>query len=387
MSIMTQHKRNRQQSGFVSIFSILFFIILATIIAVGFLRVVVQERQQSIDNSSSAAALAAARSGVEDAKRAIILYNTTNNPSLKGKLETIINGGGSCTSLFADADVGKALGLDSTGRIKITGLDEQYYSCIKIMANTNSYESTVAPRSSVIIPLVTTGTFNTIKLEWHDPAKDGNIDSAVFDGNGNNPTQEAWLAAHIPTYMRVQLLKSPAGATTDVGLQSGTSFLPVTVSAVGGGTMQNVTLSDDANNDRLQARSSATQCSRGSVQYACSVLLTGPGLLLPSDGASLYFLRVTALYGQTHFRVTASSDNGSTPVPLKMVQPEIDSTGRSGNTLRRLKARVRFTSDVYIPEFVAEANGQGGKGKICKDFSVSASTLNESSTCPLQPTP
>ena len=75
-------------------------------------------------------------------------------------------------------------------------------------------------------------------------------------------------------------------------------------------------------------------------------------------------------------------DSSSATIPFLMVQPEIDVTGKSGNTLRRLKARVKFSSDVDLPEYVAEANG-GDDGMICKAFTVNNTQIFDSTECPL----
>ena len=64
---------NRQlEQGVASILTVIFFILIASVITIGFIRLSLNEGRQSLEDSLSKSALAAAYSGVSDAKRAIL---------------------------------------------------------------------------------------------------------------------------------------------------------------------------------------------------------------------------------------------------------------------------------------------------------------------------
>ncbi|MGB3008805.1 MAG: hypothetical protein WBB33_00425 [Candidatus Saccharimonadales bacterium] len=377
----------RSQSGFVSIFSVLFFIIIATIITTGFLRIALRETQQAIDNSSANSALAAARAGIEDGKRALVLYNKTSDTTLKTAIQDAI-ATQNCTAIFGNSDIASALSLDTNGKVETQNLDQQYYTCLTIQPDTDTYETVVAPGKSTIIPLQAKTNFDSVTLRWHKLSTDGALTSGAEPLVGTNPNVADFASTGVPTFIRLQLIAVP-NATTVTNISSATGFIR-TNTKIAGAAPTNF-MSYDSSGPKQAA--GVTSCNTSVTEYACEVVLNAasfPGVIPPpappspifpiNTAANTYLLRVSALYSNVH--IQAIMKNGADTSKFSMVQPEIDSTGKSGDTFRRLKARVKFANDAYVPEYTAEAYGTGGQGKICKAFSVTSATMVQSDpTC------
>ena len=70
----TRHQQNNNR-GAVSIFIVLFTALLVTIIATGFIQLMLRNQQQSVNSDLSQSAYDSALAGVEDAKRALACTN------------------------------------------------------------------------------------------------------------------------------------------------------------------------------------------------------------------------------------------------------------------------------------------------------------------------
>ncbi len=369
---------NNHERGFVSIFSVIFFIIVATIITTGFLRIALWEGRQATDNSSANSALAAARSGIEDGKRALLLYARTTDVPLKTALQSAIASQG-CTDIFANPAISAALKIPTNGKIETQNLDEQYYTCLTMQPYTDNYESVVAPGKSVIVPLQSQGDFSTVTIRWHKlGGTDGILQPSLSVPGTDNPAI-ADFPDKLPTFLRLQIIAVPTGSSASVNnIRSATGFLRTTTVGAAGAPVGFMT--DDNSYPKLSA--GTAPCVTALMEYACNVTLSGTSgtTFLPANTAAYtYYLRLTSLYKSVHFQVVMQDPVGGA-VKFSMVQPEIDSTGKSGSTLRRIKARVKLINDAYLPEYTAEAFGDGGDGKICKAFSVSSATIIDDPT-------
>lgn len=342
--------RATAQQGFVSIFTVLFFIIFITVITVGFLRIITGEQTQSVNNSLTASALQAARSGVEDGKRALLLYNNTTDAGLKSALAAAF-ASQSCTGIFGNPVVAGPLGLETSGAVaSSTGLNQKY-SCLIVSPLSPDYIDSSAAGQSKIVPLIGQSGFDSIKFSWHDTVQDKSL-GAITTPVNKFPTQTAWNSAKTTNattaYMRLELITTAApGSITPSTTTSQVVYL-IPASAGSAATFTSA-----------QPNIAAVHCQISAAsKYACNVTIPVAGGPTPN-----LYLRVTPLYGSTHFGVTLLS--GGMPVNFNGVQPIIDSTGQASDVFRRIQARVSLTSDATLPEYALESGNN-----ICKAFEV-----------------
>lgn len=377
---------NRQEAGFVSLFTVIFFMMLITVLTVGFLRIMGIEQKQSTDNDLSASALAAADSGIEDGKRIILKYTqmADTDPN-KAVLRTAMNST-NCGALSATPYLQSQLNIDPAGNIVGNPALNQYYTCLNIQLNTDDYTSHSAAGASKYIPLRTTNNaqFARFKVSWHllsdtiDDNGDGKINGyspapvlpPVVNVNGN--PSNSWSSYKYPAFLRLQVYGYPAGnlirtdldnrsrslflIPSNIGADSTTALVPFNGDVRG--MSQNKTILNQVRCDPDHA----SDAKEGS--YACSAIMempTGGGL----NGANnTYFLRVTPLYGQTHFKIEPL-DGSNSPIQFSEVQPIIDTTGRAADVFRRIQARVQLNPASDFPEFVVESADD-----ICKTIRV-----------------
>src|SRR5688572_24951927 len=104
------------EEGFVSLFSTIFFMLLVTVITIGFIQITATEQQQALNNDLSSSALASAQSGLEDGKRAVLKYFSLTNPVDKTTYYTQMTAptAANCNSITG-SQVGTDLGLSTTG--------------------------------------------------------------------------------------------------------------------------------------------------------------------------------------------------------------------------------------------------------------------------------
>jgi hypothetical protein len=399
-NMKTQPNTSNKQAGFVSLFTVIFFMLLITVITVGFLRIMGIEQQQSLDNDLSASALRAAESGVEDGKRAVLSYLTTTNSSLKTALGAAMNNNTQCDALTSSPTIRTALNLDAAGNVIGNSQLNQYYSCLSVNLKSPNYINSSNAGKSDYIPLVTDDPngFETMKVSWHLISS-----SASADGDGIPPIYpnaigtllrpvvntfgnpiNSWSYWGYPAYLRVQLFGYPnTGSFTrsDLDARSRTLILipSANAAAISENTPINFETSDPRGFNQSKVILQQIMCKPNPAtligSYACAATLELPITAALRGTGNSYFLRITPIYGPTHFAV--SMMHNGTPVNFNGVQPIIDSTGRAADVYRRIQSRVRINPPGVLPEFVVES-----ANTICKNMAVSDGSFYLPNICP-----
>jgi len=383
-----------QEAGFVSLFTVIFFTLLITIVTVSFLSIVITEQQQSLNNDLTASALNAAESGIEDAKRVILDYNNLPAGAAKTALYSALTSS-QCNALTADPTA-QSIGVSSSGSVNGQTNTNEYFTCLTVNLISPNYISSSAANDSVFIPLTAqnNAAYDQIVVSWHlvsaSVGASGDGRPTNYAGSATvlppvNGGASSWSSQGYPAYLRVGLYGYPnSGSFTrsNISDRNRSVFLvPAsvgTVSPISFDTVDPLPHQFNTNKSALQAvQCTPTPASVPIGTYACTATLSLPSGAGYLSTANNYFLRVTPLYGSTHFSVSLKNSSSGSTVNLSGVQPIVDVTGRTSNVYRRVQARVVVGNSINLPEFAAET-----AGSICKNMVVSDGSYFQPNNCP-----
>jgi Tfp pilus assembly protein PilX len=373
------------QSGAVSLFIVVFTALLLTVVTVGFIRLMVQTQQQASAIDLSKSAYDSAQAGVEDAKRAILQYESVcasgdvsgctdakknlDSPDCNIALTNVV------TSQNGEVKVQQSSG-------DVTTFD-QAYTCVKVILDTPNYQASLNQDTSKLIPLVGLSDFDSIKIDWfsardlQDTTKNVNVPT-VAQGT-SLLSQSSWISSttpNQPSIMRAQLmqvgdngfkLSDFDGATNAQGISNANTLFLYPSAIVSS------PLTFASNVRKSPSAPTAVHCSTtlNSGGYACSATITLPSPI--GGGARIAYLNLTSLYRSSSYQVTLLS--GGSTVDFDGVQPEVDSTGRSNDLFRRVQSRVEAVSGIY-PQAAVQVSGN-----LCKSFSVTDNAADYTDTC------
>jgi len=384
-----------KQNGAASLFIVIFTTLIMVIVTVSFIRIMVSNQQQATANDLSQSAYDSAQAGVEDAKRALLRYqsictNTTalTQDSCNQARESLVNQDCNATGNLTDVIAAKGTNVDVP--VQTTGANslDQAYTCVNIKLDTEDYVGDLKQDASNIIPLIGVSNFSKIKVEWFNTADmQGDLGTAtvslpLFSDGVPLLSQFNWASTtpNRPPIMRTQVMQfATAGFNLtdfdDMGKNdravSSTMFL---YPSNNGGISSDVIA---PTNRRVAVISPVQpQCKSlsASVVYACSVSIKLP--MSVSGSTRTAFLDLKALYKKAHYRITLR-DSSDKLVPFNEVQPEVDSTGRANNLFRRVSARIGL-GDINFPYPEAAVDTTGN---FCKNFLITDSTGDYSSNC------
>ena len=402
---MRRFIQTNPEAGFVSLFSTIFFMLLVTVITLGFIQITATEQQQALNNDLSASALASAQSGIEDGKRAVLKYFSLTSPTDKATYFSQMTSpnNSNCTSITG-SQVGVDLGIASTGNVVNNSQINQSYTCLTVNLNSPDFLSQSSAGKSQVVPLrAVGGNYTQIRLSWHllstAVGQDGDglpgatpgvapyyaAGPLLYPQNSSATHPVGWGQLGFPAYLRVQLFGHPNTAAfnrNDLTQRSRSVLLVPAQSGTSSTTPINFGTADPNpgvfGNAELTPRTIQCQSSPTTNlgTYACTALLELPTGATFASTANDYYLRITPIYGATHFRVALVS--GGTEVNFDQVQPTIDATGRAADVFRRLQARVLVNSQTNYPEYAAEIAND-----ICKNMQVSTNTADYvANNCP-----
>ncbi len=380
---MLKTHRTDNQTGAVSLFIVIFATLLITIITVSFARIMVQDQQQASTIDLSQSAYDSAQAGVEDAKRALLRYQDICDNS---DAAACIEAANQINSLVCNEALGSLRDINPDGsEIKIqTGIDsnalDQAYTCVKIVLDTDDYLGTLSANESKLVPLkVGDGeSFDRIQIQWYNSADLGSTND--FDINLQPASSSSWpllsqndWPSNRPPVMRTQFMQFGSNGFNVVSFDNNTadeSNVNTLFLYPSGSTGTASSTIDSRGLTQRDVRKTPTgaplpiTCS-GNISsggYACTVEISLPSPI--GGGERTAFLRLSALYSGTHYRVTLL--DGSTLTKFNAVQPEVDSTGRANDLFRRVQSRIELIDTSFsYPEATVDITGS-----LCKDFLV-----------------
>lgn len=380
---MKQMIHRLRERGAVSLFVVIFAALLMTVVTVGFIQIMVRDQQQATTNDLSQSAYDSAQSGVEDAKRLLLLDQECRNNTAASTINCVAIASAltpvagqnetSCDTLVKAGLVGQTNNetiIQQSDTDNAAKLD-QAYTCVKIGINTPDYKNTLAVNQSNVIPISGVSTFDSVEVSWFsrdDVASSTNSPTVTFPSNGPDvslpPVGDKWVTTS-PALLRTQLIQTSSSFKlsdfdgTDTNSNAKTLFLYPSLT---GSANQDFAL--DARRTGTDAPQ-PTKCNASfdASQYACTTTITLPNPVGGNAANRTAFLRLTALYNGAHYSIRLKS--GGTYVNFNRVQPEVDSTGRANDVFRRVEARVELKGDFTYPEAAIDM-----KGNLCKNFTV-----------------
>lgn len=317
---------SQNQDGLVAIIVTMIFMVIISLIVIGFSQQSRRESRQALDRQLASQASYAAESGINDARKEIANGYTANRTSCGFDAP-----GGVFTAARAD------LGNNTS------------YSCLLINRVSGNLLYNVATSKSSIFPLKAEGgvAINSMKIVWAESTGA----STVPGSYPNFPVAGSW--ANGPGIMRVDLIPADliAPDNTRAGLINDTFTAFLYPSTGGVNTYALASGTGSANAGAVVE----TKCDAAGT---CSMEITG---LSKTD----YYVRLKSIYRPNTATITITQAGGA-PVNVEGVQVIIDSTGRAGDVLKRIQVRVPVAANTYMyPEFALETTND-----ICKKLSV-----------------
>lgn len=382
-----------RQSGAVSLFVVIFAILLMSVVTIGFLRIMTNDQNQATGNDLAQSAYDSSLAGVEDAKRALIWYSQQcTNGATNVNCAAFVSNLDQCNasirvaSTVKSSDIAGTAGGVGTGEIKVqqsTSVDaggnstdqalDQAYTCVTMEMNTDNYVGTLTSNESVVVPLISTGPFSAITIEWFSRDDVSNATGSVKTPTpaGSQPLLDAWPIDR-PSLMRTQFMqignnfKLSDFDSTNAASESNANTLflyPATNGFNNAPFSNDIRQSPTGNSipDTAGITPLPSKCSTtvSSGNFACKITLQLP---TPVNGgnATAAYLRLTSMYAASHYRITLSGTQ------FKNVQPIVDATGRANDVFRRVQSRV----DLYDTSFPYPDAALDTTNNLCKDFGV-----------------
>lgn len=345
--------KENKQNGFVSIVICMTIMIILTMVTIGFARVMGREQRQALDRQLSSQAFYAAESGVNDVSRIL-----KTNPSLENTL--------SCTT--SGANDGANAQISSVGPVRVP--------CVQVdpTVTTLRFDPIATdPSRAEVIPLegingagVVT-PINRLRIVWTEATNTGSAD--FYSG----VVAPRWTANTIASdwntdtgVMKMTLIRFNTNDSRDAILQNqAIAYLYPTDQ--GSVTYDYATAAGTAAQGAVWGGS----CTNASCQVDIRNI---PAYDITSAGNSGLRLVLSSIYRNNNVSITAQDSSGN-PLQMVGVQAIIDSTGRVGDTVRRIQVNKNLTGNyIYSAGAIQAQNG------VCKKLYVQPFILGISGT-------
>ena len=350
LPIFLQSRTSRKQAGIASIVVVSVLVVVMSLVAIGFSKLMNRSLQQSANSAISSAANYAARSAVNDA----IAY-AKENPA-----EAVTD----CNALIGSGQLKDAAKLS----------DDTKYTCLLINPTPEDlvYQK-LPPLSSQVIKMTTSAPVSggSVMFSWE--SYDRSFDQLPSGQTFYN--EKKWSLDKYEPVLRVSLYPIGAGGSLDSARSNSKTYFfypnpktndTVNTVAYGSEGLQKIECGKNNPN---------TGNFKGSADYNCNVIINNLA------AADYYYVRLTPIYNQTNVKIKAN-DSGNNVLKFTGVQSVIDATAKSGNAVKRLEARIDSSGiatgrdynispdENAIPEFTLRSSNQ-----ICKRLDVSGGSV------------
>lgn len=363
---MIKSKKIINKKGAVSLFVVIFFSLLVSVLAFGFIRTSVREQQVSLTSNLSQSAYDAAQVGIEDAKRLLVKYRSqcfTGTESACTNLRTQLDYG-TCNSSVSTLYSDTANQNEFLIKKDVNSDYNQAYTCVIIDRKPSDFLGTLKADETKVVPLLGVSAFDKIQVEWFTKANiDINKTNSVFNALTILPDTDSYDYS-MPPVLSAKYIAIPTSSFTLSGLSNSSS----TYSRLFMKPARTVLSKDiDTRDTSLTISSDAPQGSKGffdvkcedsfKYTYSCKVIIN---LGVAIDKA---LFELKSFYNNTDYRITLL--NNTTPVRFNESQISVDSTGRASNVFRRIETRLEKSFTEVYPSSAVEITND-----FCKDFNI-----------------
>ncbi|HEV2412870.1 MAG TPA: hypothetical protein VGS28_03625 [Candidatus Saccharimonadales bacterium] len=342
-------KEQASEAGVVSLFTVLFFTIMISILIVGFIEITNTEQGQSSQNNLSASSYYAAQSGLEDTKLALEQDYPGNIPALNTNVCTPPTG--------------------FSGNIAPAGSQLQIgYSCKLIDLNPQAIDVSLGDNVTSQWPLSPQGGpggFNKIQISWHKISSEGYPAAVRAPGARSLPTYNNWDTNGYPAMLRVEIFGYPnAGSftTNDLLNLDNVGFLNPTSGGAG-----NIPVGSLDPGTPVDAKCYTSGAPASYDGYACQATINVAPLT--AGGGNNLYLRLKSLYDPNGTNAEIEMLQGGNVVNTNNTVANVDVTGYAGTVFSRIRAQVTLpglNNAELLPEFALESGSD-----ICKYLELS----------------
>ena len=322
---------HQDEQGIVAIVVTMIIMIILTLIVTGFAQLARREQRSALDRQLASQAFYAAESGINDARRAIddtdsdTTKNFNTSPSYLGQKDDCKPLSG--INFLNSNDVSNAAGVK--------------YSCLlinkKLKNSINELsidKSNIQNLQSYSIATGSSDTLNQLQVSWQDTEQ--NLTSIY--SNQKLPASSEWGRNIGILRMDIIPYEIPFSASSLKGAMF-TVFLRPSVA-------QESPSIAYTTNPSAQGKVVKTQCD--ALAGVCKIKITG------LNGKN-YIVRMKSIYRSS--RVVLCADNCDGSKVFNGNQTEVDSTGKAGDVLKRLKVRIPHKSNPGPPpEFTLDSS-------------------------------
>ncbi|HUD06197.1 MAG TPA: pilus assembly PilX N-terminal domain-containing protein [Candidatus Saccharimonadales bacterium] len=346
---MNRHiKLDSDQSGIASILVTIIMMIIVSLIVLGFGQLSNREQSEALDRQLSTQAFYAAESGVNDATAAVSNF-LVNNP-----------GGTISPSKTCEPPSPYITGTDTT-LLPNRGSNSTVlaYTCLLVTPTPSTlvYADIKLNQSQIIYIDPGSGSFSQLMFSWQDssglpPQARYNCNPDATDPTGFPPTA-SWGPACGAGVLRIDVVPATG---LNAFTQDNVYFLYPASGPENGYGRGN--LASSPNGSVLKASCYTGNSDGQTMPESCNLRLKG------LDGGA-YYLRVLPIYDSQSLTISSPdpTDVSKLSGTFNGDQIQVDSTGRAGTVLRRIRAYVPIQPSGSYPDFAIQSTTS-----ICKEF-------------------
>ena len=409
-------KNSKTKQGMASIYIVVFTTLLISIITLSFLRIMLSESGRTSRDTLSDSAYNSALAGIEDAKTAYSLYQKAlagDNSVATKQAKDVLEAKGQPDSYQPENDcdlVRKALGGTGSSEYTIDkDITDQAYTCVSMSLEGDFKGYITKDDPMLVVPLRSkesmkadgnADAIKAVKIIWYNlgttSASVNEIPNSYGYTTGDNLTEKAEgifgkkgmkdddsaVNLNALNVMLVQKSKnSDAYYYATDGTNTDRGYLTLVPYEDGTTNYDNKIAASDvvASADKTMNQPIPVHCYTGQDSH-CEVEIKMP---TPIGGfqrdSKNFFLVLSKIYSDPDLDVTVEMYGDDGEIKFWNVQPIVDATGRAGDLMRRVEARLGTKNGADL--LPAAELIVGGSGGIKKDFYVTKNCIKGVEKC------